>query len=585
METRVPLTSTMSKRTSSPYPGSGVASPSESAEAGGSDPSGGRRHLLATLGEAIEAIEAGQTLDRIEARLRHREHLHRHLEAEGTDAEMAWSSADGETSVAPDAVQIATRGDGVRPSRGEVSDRRPTPFHRDRSGSACWNRLDSGIHELFPCVTDDSGAAQMDSSVPSKGHGPSSTVRDRIWLPPVGAAIGWLWRLIDGAAHADVDSGSRHEPTCRSGRILWLGSNVFPHTRSLVGGLRGHPTRPPDARLLDRSWFVEVPDSHDGSRRSNRLGRRDRSAAPRAHLAHRTWILEQAIRCPGVAAAVADAEGLSMACTRRLHLAVRQAESQGRRVLVLLLRPPWDRGEISAAASRWSVSPTGRAAPAMRSGDISTILGTRSSPPEEPVAVAWRMQLLHRKGGVGARAPASASASVASQAKGRHPNGIAHDIEETFTTLRMDEWECRDGCDTANPGTGASGVVGGARHAEASGRRCRSRRALGSRSDSPAFSERPARAPRRAAGSAARLPSLHDSHARPGDRTATRDGDELRTVAAGSPRDSGCRSGERAGARRADRRGPTDRQAMLFEMSEAGGATGIGAVRSPDAAR
>jgi protein ImuA len=66
----------------------------------------------------------------------------------------------------------------------------------------------------------------------------------------------------------------------------------------------------------------------------------------------RFWTIDQALRCPGVGAVVADATRLDMAGSRRLQLA---AEAGG--AIGLLARPLWERTVISAADTRWLVSP------------------------------------------------------------------------------------------------------------------------------------------------------------------------------------------------------------------------------------
>jgi protein ImuA len=66
----------------------------------------------------------------------------------------------------------------------------------------------------------------------------------------------------------------------------------------------------------------------------------------------RLWAIDQSLRCPGVSAVLADASGLDMAASRRLQLA---AEAGG--TLGLLARPPSEAKSLSAAATRWVVSP------------------------------------------------------------------------------------------------------------------------------------------------------------------------------------------------------------------------------------
>lgn len=66
----------------------------------------------------------------------------------------------------------------------------------------------------------------------------------------------------------------------------------------------------------------------------------------------RLWCVDVACRCERPAAVIADGRGLTLAQTRRLQLA---AGSGGG--LCLLARAGSERAELSASATRWSVSP------------------------------------------------------------------------------------------------------------------------------------------------------------------------------------------------------------------------------------
>lgn len=59
---------------------------------------------------------------------------------------------------------------------------------------------------------------------------------------------------------------------------------------------------------------------------------------------------------------VADGRGFRMPLTRRLHLAAKSAEANGEPTLLLLLREPDEATAISAASTRWRVSPRSHAA-------------------------------------------------------------------------------------------------------------------------------------------------------------------------------------------------------------------------------
>jgi hypothetical protein len=81
--------------------------------------------------------------------------------------------------------------------------------------------------------------------------------------------------------------------------------------------------------------------------------------------------MDLAARCPGVTVVIGDANDFDIAATRRLQLAARDAASP-----VLLARRPKERGEVSAAATRWWVSPV-------------------LSPTNQP---RWQIELLRCKG-------------------------------------------------------------------------------------------------------------------------------------------------------------------------------------------
>lgn len=108
------------------------------------------------------------------------------------------------------------------------------------------------------------------------------------------------------------------------GRVLWIGRRCWPYPAAMVCG--------DDRRLLEASVFVETGDG--------------REACPTV------WAIDLALRCPGVAAVVADGSGIGMAESRRLQLAAASGGSLG-----LLARPWRERGEISAARTRWLVTP------------------------------------------------------------------------------------------------------------------------------------------------------------------------------------------------------------------------------------
>ena len=68
--------------------------------------------------------------------------------------------------------------------------------------------------------------------------------------------------------------------------------------------------------------------------------------------AMRFWVIDQVLRCPAVAAVVADAGECTPVASRRLQLAAEAGGGYG-----LLARPVWEARESSAAKQRWLMKP------------------------------------------------------------------------------------------------------------------------------------------------------------------------------------------------------------------------------------
>ena len=101
----------------------------------------------------------------------------------------------------------------------------------------------------------------------------------------------------------------------------------------------------------------------------------------------RLWALEEALRSPGLAAALAEVDRLTLTESRRLQLA---AEAKG--VSALLLRPPGAAASPSAAATRWRIE----AAPSEVAPRAAGGAGRALGPPH------WRVSLLRcRRGRTG----------------------------------------------------------------------------------------------------------------------------------------------------------------------------------------
>lgn len=159
---------------------------------------------------------------------------------------------------------------------------------------------------------------------------PASGLGARSRQPPLGVLIG-----VAGSVATDQTSHAR---------VLWIGRRCWPYPPSLV-------SRSGDRRLLERSVFVDPPTRDE-----------------------RLWALDVALRSSATLVVVADGAGLTMAGSRRLQLA---AEAGG--TLGLLARPHNERGELSAAATRWLVSP----------GPLDRA---------DPARPTWTVELLRRKG-------------------------------------------------------------------------------------------------------------------------------------------------------------------------------------------
>lgn len=129
----------------------------------------------------------------------------------------------------------------------------------------------------------------------------------RHWDPPLGVMLA----IATGATAAPENTGKL---------CVWVGRRCWPRPAALA---RSSPM------ALQRSLFVSPSGKED-----------------------RLWSVDLALRSGAATLVAADAAGLSLNDTRRLQLA---AEAGG--ALGLLVRPPWERREPSAARTRWLVSP------------------------------------------------------------------------------------------------------------------------------------------------------------------------------------------------------------------------------------
>ena len=187
-----------------------------------------------------------------------------------------------------------------------------------------------GVHEWIGDASDrfeDGGAAS-----PRKKRIGSD------WLPYLGPICAVVHRI--GIERREQ---GRSAPT-----IAWIGRCCRPTSWSLVSNRRpNHPVLEPGKKvrtavspepvgtLLSRTLVVQPPGDRVESRR---------------------WILEHAIRNPGIDVAVADGRGFSPLDTRRLQVAMSARRDAGRSpITVMLVRPPEDLKVRSAATTRWLV--------------------------------------------------------------------------------------------------------------------------------------------------------------------------------------------------------------------------------------
>lgn len=164
--------------------------------------------------------------------------------------------------------------------------------------------------------------------------------RSKGWEAPLAVMLEAVSARVFGEGGSGGGSG---------GMVVWVGTKVW-----------ANPAAWREASLLARSVFVSARTRDE-----------------------RVWAMDVSVRCAGVSCVVGDGEGLSMSETRRLHLA--SAES-ARRGAVLLARPWWEARVLSAARTRWRVTPWGVDA------------GAGEARPAEGLTRAWRLELLRCKG-------------------------------------------------------------------------------------------------------------------------------------------------------------------------------------------
>jgi hypothetical protein len=176
------------------------------------------------------------------------------------------------------------------------------------------------LHEWFgptPPASDPAPPAATEQSRPATA--PAARAPRTRWRPPTCVLVHLAHRALD----------TDRQP----GWVVWVGRRCFPYPHALVRGLTAEShaadahddPKTPDGRLLERSLFVAVRTAD-----------------------HRLLAADLALRSPAISSVIADGSGFSMAATRRLQLLAQRHQTPA-----LLVRPPAEQAELSAAHSRW----------------------------------------------------------------------------------------------------------------------------------------------------------------------------------------------------------------------------------------
>lgn len=181
-------------------------------------------------------------------------------------------------------------------------------------------------------------------------------------LPPIALLTDLAWRTIE------------RTPTTR---ILWIGRALRPYPHALLRR-RAHER---DTRLLDHSTFVDTDD-----------------------VSARVWAAELALRCDAVGMVIADGAGLRMPASRRLQLCAASAGTP-----CLLTRPEHEQPELSAARTRWLVTP--RASEARDQAWTLELLRCKGLQPAVGDARRWVAHRDHARGSISEWTPSDVGAA------------------------------------------------------------------------------------------------------------------------------------------------------------------------------
>jgi hypothetical protein len=187
----------------------------------------------------------------------------------------------------------------------------------------------AAIHEWF----SDTGLLPggLGDTARDTGQKPGAT-----WLPP-------LTPILHLARQAAATSPNP---------IVWIGRRIWPYP--VVCG----------PELLERSIFIDAAD-----------------------LSERAWATDVSLRCSSIAAVIADGTAFTMSATRRLQLGAAEGGTLG-----LILRPPHELRQLSAAQTRWLVSPSPHPSPRW------TLRLLRSKGTKLPSHTTWTLELNHETG-------------------------------------------------------------------------------------------------------------------------------------------------------------------------------------------
>lgn len=195
------------------------------------------------------------------------------------------------------------------------------------------------------------------------------------WIVPHGVLLALAWKMLRADDGEQGSAWGAHAHDANNNRVIvWIGRRVWPSPRAMLG-VDGSRT------LLARSIFVDPAC--------------DRS---RSAVVNQLWTVQQSLACDAVMTVIWDASGFDLTATRRTQLAAaRQKERPP--VLALAVRPWHERGKLSSAATRWSV--TAHAAEVLADSAQSLRRDSAQSSPTGSTP-HWRAELVRARGALGA---------------------------------------------------------------------------------------------------------------------------------------------------------------------------------------